>query len=247
MELIGKRFGRLVVKAHPATMWVVCVCDCGVEKTFYKSNVILGKSKSCGCLAMETTGNRARSHGMSKTKVYMVWSRMWARCTTPTVDRYPRYGGRGIKVCERWATFENFYEDMGDLPTPKHSIGRIDNDGNYEPGNCRWETPKEQAANTSTTRFLEFNGTRKSLAEWATETGIPHNLIYQRVAAGMQPDKVLERRNMTERPITFGGVTRLTTEWMKELPIPISSFYHFRRKGMSEEEIVRKYAEKGVT
>lgn len=91
------------------------------------------------------------SHGMTGTPEHNVWRRMIARCTYPSIERYPRYGGRGIKVCDRWLnSFSAFYADMGDRPTPKHQIDRIDNDGNYEPSNCKWSTPSENSLNRST-------------------------------------------------------------------------------------------------
>lgn len=129
-DITGKRFSRLLVlkdktSVRSSAYMCLCVCDCGVTKEYSRSNVKLGKSKSCGCLAIEVTSEISRTHGMSKTAVYGVWNRMWSRCTNPTVDRFPRYGGRGIKVCERWEKFENFLSDMGDLPSPHHSIRRF--------------------------------------------------------------------------------------------------------------------------
>lgn len=245
VSLVGQRFGRLVVDQHNEALWVDCVCDCGNRKRFYKSNVTLGKSKSCGCLSDEVRRAVHSTHGKSKTKEYMVWCRMWSRCTTPSVDRYPRYGGRGIKVCERWRLFEVFLEDMGPLPGPGYSIGRIDNDGNYEPGNCRWETPLQQQTNTSKTVYVELgNGEKKPLTVLAAEAGISADTLRQRVVAGISADQLLQRRRLGERPITVDGRTKLTTEWMREVPIPISSFYLHCRKGLTPEQVVRKYMEK---
>lgn len=246
VDLTGQRFGRLTVLEHLPDGYVMCRCECGESKRIYVGNMRSGKSKSCGCLNREMIGDRARTHGKSKTKEYAVWARMWARCTNPTVDRYPRYGGRGIVVCERWKSFENFLEDMGPLPTPQHSIGRLDNDANYAPDNCRWETRLEQANNTSTTVFIEFNGVRKPLQEWARETGIPAQRLTQRFNAGMSPEQMFDCKpdGLTPKPIVVDGVSKLTTEWMKDAGIPISSFYHHRRKGLTEEQIVRMYLAK---
>lgn len=242
---VGQRFSRLVVIEDLGGGYIRCECDCGVVKSFYRQNVVRQKSKSCGCLSKEKASDRA-THGMSKTKVYFVWNRMWSRCTNPKIDRYPRYGGRGITVCERWKRFEAFFEDMGDIPSPGHSIGRIDNDGNYEPGNCRWETKEEQKINTSKTVYLEHHGVRKSLIEWVDGGLLSRDTAYQRINAGMDSERVLEQRNLTKRPITVGGVTKLTTEWMKSVPIPISSFYKCIRAGLTEEEVVRKYQKKSA-
>jgi len=163
------------------------------------------------------------------------------RCTNPIVDRYPNYGGRGITICERWSKFENFYADMGEIPSKKHSIGRKDNDGNYEPNNCRWETDEQQNYNKSSTVYIELNGAKQALGIVAKESLIRRDTLYQRARVGMTADRLLSRSNLTIRPITVGGVTKLTTEWMSDANIPISSFYHFKRSGMSNEQIVLKY------
>jgi hypothetical protein len=100
------------------------------------------------------------------------WRGMLARCRNPRHPSYKNYGGRGITACERWNSFENFLDDMGKRPSPKHSLDRIDNNGNYEPGNCRWATRREQANNTRMNRFVTFDGRTMTLAQWARETGI---------------------------------------------------------------------------
>lgn len=250
-DMAGQRFSRLLVLKdktsikHSAYM-CLCVCDCGVTKEYSRSNVRLGKSKSCGCLAREKTSEVSRTHGMSKAAVYGVWNRMWSRCTNPTVDRFHRYGGRGIMVCERWAKFENFLADMGDLPSPEHSIGRIDNDGNYEPSNCRWETKAEQQNNTSRSVFIEWIGERKTVTEWAKVLGIPYSTLSQRISAGMPIEKAMcsNPDGLVKKYIEVDGVSKTTTQWMADLSIPISSFYHFKRKGLTDVEVIRRYTAK---
>lgn len=125
---------------------LVCRCECGTIKTFYRYNLRNGMTRSCGCLRSETMRHRETVHGMTYTRVHVIWRGLLARCKNPNNPKYKHYGGRGISVCERWNTFENFYEDMGD-PSPELSIDRINNDGNYEPGNCRWATRSEQRRN----------------------------------------------------------------------------------------------------
>lgn len=247
----GDKFGRWTVVVAESSnknnqYMAIMQCECGVEKEVSISNVVLGKSKSCGCLAKEETGDRARTHGMSKTREYATWNRMWSRCTNPIVERYPIYGGRGIRVCNRWKNFENFFEDMGFIPSKLHSIGRINNDGNYEPSNCRWETPKQQRENKSSNRFITRNGESKTVSQWSDETGIPYSRLYQRFRLGLSIDDIFEgsKDGLRIKNITLNGVTKLTTEWMKFANIPISSFYHFQRKGLSKEEIILKYLKK---
>lgn len=129
------------------SFWL-CKCDCGVEKEFQVAHVRTGNSKSCGCMRGELIRKGVSSHGMSRTSEYQVWGAMINRCFNPNNRNYPGYGKRGITVCERWRTsFENFYVDMGPRKSLEYSIDRINNDGHYEPGNCRWATMKEQSNN----------------------------------------------------------------------------------------------------
>jgi len=220
----------------------LCECECGNKKEIYHANLVHGKSKSCGCLNKEVLSAR-KTHGKSRDRIYGVWNRMLSRCSNPIVDRYPQYGGRGIKVCDRWLKFENFYEDMGDIPSSDHSIGRKDNDGNYEPNNCKWETREEQANNTSRSLFIEHNGKVLTLTQWARELNINYGKLRSRYVSGMRPPKLFSSpdKDMHKKPVSAGGKTLLVTEWMKELDIPISTFYLKKRRGMTSEEIISSY------
>jgi hypothetical protein len=147
----GDRFGQLTIIREVERIGVrrafKLKCDCG--KTCVKQLILLttGQTRSCGCLFIAALSNK-RTHGQSKTPTYNVWSGMRKRCENPNEKSYVNYGGRGIKVCERWQKFENFLADMGERPSPQHEIDRINNDGDYKPGNVRWiDDGKAQARN----------------------------------------------------------------------------------------------------
>jgi hypothetical protein len=158
MDVTGQTFGRLIalkrLSNYSKSVWL-CRCECGRTKKVALRHLSAGKIKSCGCLQQELYANGRANfrHGHWKnskpTPEHNTWVRMRQRCYNENHDNYRYYGGRGITVCERWqSSFENFFADMGPRPSPAHSIDRINNDGNYEPGNCRWATRSEQMKNT---------------------------------------------------------------------------------------------------
>lgn len=153
-------------------------------------------------------------HGMKRSRVYRIWCAMIQRCKNPKLPHYGRYGGRGIAVCERWAnSFEAFLEDMGMPPSGTHQIDREDNDRGYEPGNCRWVTPTEQARNKGSNHALEHDGRRLTVAEWAEETKIHVQTILHRLRAGWSVERTLTESPRVGTSITYKGATKTLAEW----------------------------------
>lgn len=196
----GKRYGRWIVLGYAGPRktasgkrksgaWL-CLCDCGNESEVSGNLLRLGKSKSCGCLANDLTRARYTGHD---TVEYHIWHKMIDRCENPESTVYHRYGGRGISVCERWHVYEDFLNDMGSRPSIKHSLDRINNDGDYEPSNCRWATIREQARNRSDNLRIEYQGITLTLVEWSEKTGIPQATIGYRLRMGWSVDDALSR------------------------------------------------------
>ena len=174
LDLVGQRFGRLTVQEfagrHKQLSYWYCLCDCGNTKRILSSSLRGGKTKSCGCLNKELIARRSTTHGQLLnrliTSIYRIWHHMMQRCYNPKDNDYKNYGGRGIRVCERWHKFENFFADMGNPPEGM-TLDRKDNDGDYCLENCRWATREEQNNNTRKNVWYEHNGERKTIAQWA--------------------------------------------------------------------------------
>lgn len=148
LDLTGQTWGRLTILAerdrtkHGAIRWL-CRCACGNERVVVTASLVGRKTESCGCLQRELN----TKHGMTLTREYATWQSMMSRCTNANHVSFANYGGRGINVCDRWLDSVNFLADMGKRPSAKHSLDRIDNNGNYDPDNCRWATKTEQTTN----------------------------------------------------------------------------------------------------
>lgn len=191
-DLAGRQFGMITVLSYSHTIsgraqWL-CECQCGNRKVIPAEHLRDGVKSSCGCVPIN------RTHGMRGTRIYTIWKNIRARCTNTKERGYANYAGRGIRLCERWYKFENFYSDMGDPPTPKHSIDRINNNGNYEPGNCRWATPTEQARNRRNSVIVEHNGISMTCAEWDQSRGFPQGTIARRIRKGWSVNDAVETR-----------------------------------------------------
>lgn len=185
VNLTGKTFGYLIVLEFVEVtkryryIWK-CLCKCGNITNVRSCSLISGHTKSCGCLHIEKSREVNKSHGKSKTVEYKTWTAIRARCSNPSIPDYQLYGARGIKVCERWNnSFENFFLDMGLKPSKKHSIDRIDVNGDYCPENCRWATEETQSRNKRNNRWLEYLDVNMIMQDWATFFNAPQeNIIF---------------------------------------------------------------------
>jgi len=176
--------GAVVVARAPSrgmrTFWA-CKCSCGNEFEAHGTKLRRNLIQRCKACRAKFTGDRSRTHGKSKTSEYIIWSKLRERCNNPTSPAYASYGGRGITVCARWSSFERFLEDMGPRPSRNYSVDRIDNDGNYEPENCKWATQKEQCRNTRRNHYLEYQGRIQCMQAWCEELGLNPDTVKQRI------------------------------------------------------------------
>lgn len=186
-DISGRRFGRLVaIERIPAeggnALWR-CRCDCGANAEVRSQKLISYRTKSCGCLRTEITGNQFRKHGLARTVEHAAWVGMSVRCYNPRSPSFRCYGGRGIKVCRRWReSFTAFLGDMGPRPKCKTSIDRYPNrDGNYEPTNCRWANAKEQGNNTNRNHFISYKGITLTMKQWAETLGLRYDTLAKRL------------------------------------------------------------------
>lgn len=190
INFIGAKFNRLTILGMSTNgsnyaKRVICICDCGNNTTVNLANLKNSNTKSCGCLWSETIIKTNTFHGMSSTREYSCWEHIKTRCYNTKAECYPDYGGRGIKVCDRWLnSFENFFKDMGNCPSKKHSVERVENDGDYEPNNCKWATGFEQAGNKRSNFRIYYNGEYKILAEWSRILKISPSTIRKYIKKG---------------------------------------------------------------
>lgn len=203
-DLTGNKFNRLTVTGLAGKrpniegthyyLWN-CICECGRPAIATTNRLKSGQSKSCGCLDSEVSSLRMikfnTTHGMCRSPGYSTWARMIARCYNQKHPAFENYGARGISVCDRWKMVENFLLDMWPRPSSKHSLDRINNNGNYEPSNCRWATDKEQQRNKRNNCLLTFNGETLCCATWAERLNIRPGVIVNRLRSGWSEERAL--------------------------------------------------------
>jgi hypothetical protein len=233
-DISGQKFNRLLAveyahtTRHGQRMWR-CVCDCGKDSFATASTLRRGDVKSCGCLHTDVMRVRNTTHGGSQSGTYSSWKSMLSRCDDKQHIGFHNYGGRGITICDRWRSFVAFHEDMGDRPKGL-TIERIDNSGNYELGNCRWATRKEQCNNRRGNALLTHGGETLTVSQWADRIGCPAGTLVRRLGAGWDDSATVTtpvdaryrrakhpEKDVSTRMLTHGGETLLDEEWSRRL------------------------------
>lgn len=202
-DLTGQKFNYLTVikrifkEKNKGTYWL-CKCVCGNETIVAASKLKSGHTKSCGCKLKELCRNANIKHNMTKSREFVIWCGIKQRCFDKNSSHYNRYGGRGITVCPEWLNFENFYKDMGNIPKG-YSIDRIDNNGNYEPNNCRIIPIGKQKRNTSKSLIITYNNDTDCLINLCEKYNKDYNLVYQRIHNGWEVKKAFECPKQIQR------------------------------------------------
>lgn len=252
-ELFGKKFIRLtvlqkfkIIKSH---IYLWCQCRCKTKKWIRMEHLIKHKIKSCGCLKYDTKSTL--THGMTKSSEYKIWAGMKRRCNNPHEKSYHRYGGRGIKVCQRWSAFEPFYADMGKRPSDKLQIERKNNNIGYTcgkcfeckenawPSNCCWTDVVEQALNKSNNRFVAYKDRIQTLKEWSIELGISYSTLQTRLKC-WSIDKAFSeplKKRGRAKIIRVGQIELPLNLWLINRKISRTSYYRKTSKGLKPEQI----------
>lgn len=196
-NLIGLRYGKLIVKEkldtdhHGEKRWL-CVCDCGNEYVTTSNRLTSGQTTCCRDCMVKKIGDANRTHGRTPKKLFYAYVNMKTRCYNKNYFLYHRYGGRGISVCDEWKnSFENFREwALKNGWNESLSLDRIDNDGNYQPDNCKWSTVVEQSNNRRTNRMITYKGVTDTMANWSRNTGLPYYIIQRRLDLNWDVEKI---------------------------------------------------------
>lgn len=248
LELAGRAFAELTVlrfdgKRGGARFWL-CQCSCGKQVSVAGSKIVSGHTKSCGHIQSKGV---PPTHGGSQSREYNIWTHILQRCYNPKRDNYPRYGGRGIKVCDRWRhDYAAFLSDMGLAPFDGAQIDRIDNDGDYTPENCRWVSQDENKRNKPSTRRIAFGDVEMTVMEWSKKLGVPVNTLNTRLARGWTGEECLSGKragekvpNKSARWITHNGETLTLTQWANRIGTPMKTLHRQLSRGWSIGDVIK--------
>lgn len=246
---IGKRFGLLTVIALCEPVYykprkAICQCDCGKKTESFVSSLRGGGAKSCGCEPQKKHAQRFTKHGHSKHPLYSTYKSMLHRCFNKNAQAFKYYGGRGISVCERWRCgadgkdgFECFVIDMGNKPTSKHSIDRIDNNGSYSPENCRWATPKQQGNNVRSNFKIPHGDKIKTISELSEGAVVSYETLRSRLKSGWDVEAARIKPSQI-RPLTINGVSKTIREWSEQTGVPIKLIQARLNAGWSPQRAI---------
>ncbi len=244
--LVGNVYGRYTVEGPSADRkyYWICKCECGTVKDVCGRSLRNNGTHSCGCLRSEVTSARSYRHGLNDSPEQRSWWAMVARCYYKRNENYERYGGRGIRVCERWmeddgAGLKNFVEDMGLRPEGM-TVDRRDPNGHYEPDNCRWATDEQQRSNTRRSRMLTHDGITMTVSAWARRTGIDVGTIQFRLRSGWTVEEALTIpvRSLESRTLSHNGLTLTLKEWSARLSVPYHTLYSRINSGMAVWDVL---------
>ena len=244
VDVVGKTYGMLLVLEHvdgisPNEKYL-CQCECGKEAVVRKCHITSGHTRSCGCYhdTILTAGLRTK-HGMARTPTYECWKGMKQRCYQPSAASYKSHGARGITVCDRWRnSFELFLEDMGTRPDGL-TLDRIDNNGNYEPANCKWSTPKEQGNNKRNNKFYTVAEVTKNLEGWTQSTGLTRQALSWRLSAGMTMEQAINwTRDRHTIKMLYKGDQLTIDDAARITGLSRGTIQSRHRAGWSPEEII---------
>lgn len=223
IDISGQRKGMLLVirplGSHNEQVYFLVRCECGNERPVAGNHLRSGRQKSCGCLKPQSY------HGRGDHELYKIWRGMIRRCSNAKVREYKNYGGRGISVCRRWLNIDNFIADMGPRSSQKHTLDRINNNGNYNPNNCRWATWEEQQNNKRNNRRVHWDGREQTVQEWANEYGFKYSTLKQRLdrlplEKAMTPKYMIKRRT-----IEWNGEVNDLAGWARKLRVSRKILY----------------------
>lgn len=259
IDIKGNQFNRWTVVAYIGGGYWACKCSCGTEKKVIGYNLRYGISKSCGCWRDEKAVEDNTTHGLSDKKIYSGWLDMHERCYNVNNRRYKDWGGRGIKVCDRWNKnnsegMKNFYEDirrLGTRPGIYYTLDRIDNDKSYSPDNVHWASKKEQRTNQQAhrLRYLTYQGTKKLMKEWAKELKVHSSNILYWIKKGRNFEWVYDYyKNIvsTDVYLASGGETLEIKEWAKRFGTRVHTIKRSLCRGKSFEDIYKYYGSKTI-
>ena len=243
-DLTGQKFGYLTVLRrdgstnHGNALWL-CKCVCGKETIVASSNLIRNFITSCGCKRSETISNKNKKHGKSRSRIYLLWSRIKVRCTKPNCSHYKNYGGRGITYDSSWEYFENFYKWALDNGYKDNlTIERIDVNGNYCPENCKWITLKEQAQNRRNTYRINYKGKEYCASELARMFNIKVDTLKKRINSGMSVEDAINKPVKKEHLIVYNNETHNITEWENLLGFKNGTIKERLKRGWSIKQII---------